>query len=319
MACKVARSRHGTLALRLHWRGRRSWEGTGLRDTKANREQLQRLADVITAEIRAMQFTPERYLHYFPNGNRAREFRPQPEPTWAREAGRQATLSEYYVKWIARKQPPVVRPGQARDYRLHLENYVLPALINDGGCTRPLGELLVGEIRPAHLEDLRQQLLRGTRRPLKLKTVRNIMDASFRALLRDARMVDQLISADPFAALTWLKVPKPKPDPFTAEERDTILRWFFEHRRFYYVFVLTLFHTGMRPSEAVALRWGDVDTERGTIEVSKSRYLGSEGPPKTEASNRTVYLLPIVRDALRDVKPLHAEPDQYVFVNEWSN
>ena len=43
----------------------------------------------------------------------------------------------------------------------------------------------------------------------------------------------------------------------------------------------------MRPPEAVALRWGDVDTTGGSLTISRSRYLGSEATPKTAKSNRS--------------------------------
>ena len=46
--------------------------------------------------------------------------------------------------------------------------------------------------------------------------------------------------------------------PFDAEERDCIVEWFRARKPHYYPFVLTLFRTGMRPSEATALRWADV-------------------------------------------------------------
>jgi hypothetical protein len=74
MACNVKANRYGNLALRLYWNGREFWEGLGLPDTKANRLKAQRIADVISAEIRARRFTAERYLQYFPYGNRAAEF-----------------------------------------------------------------------------------------------------------------------------------------------------------------------------------------------------------------------------------------------------
>jgi integrase len=109
--------------------------------------------------------------------------------------------------------------------------------------------------------------------------------------------------------------PPPTPDPFTIEDRDRILSWFQERRPFYLHFVLTLFHTGMRPSEAVALRWSDVDASGGSIRISRSSYLGAEGATKTAGSERTIRLLPAVRDALRQLQPLHVEPSDHVFTN----
>jgi hypothetical protein len=63
-------------------------------------------------------------------------------------------------------------------------------------------------------------------RGLKLKTCRNIIDASFRAMVRDARAVDELIDKDPFAALEWPRAEETEPDPFTENERDRILNHF---------------------------------------------------------------------------------------------
>lgn len=305
MACRVIRNRHGYLALRLHWNGRRSWEGTGLSDTKANRQRLQRLADAISAEIRLRQFTGERYLHYFPGGNWAAELAPKP----SEQSVSTPTVKAYYEEWIARQEPPIVRAAQSRDYRQHLEHYVLHAAMTDG---RTLDALRLDEIRPTHLLKLRERLLGFG---LSIKTVRNIMDGSFRAMMRDARTIDLLVATDPFMALTWPRVSQPPPDPFTAAERDRILGWFRAERRFYLAFVFTLFHTGMRPSEAVALRWGDVDVSGGSLTISRSRYLGCEATPKTAKSNRTIRLLADVRDVLRDVKPLHVDADDYVFTN----
>ena len=70
MSCHVVTNRHGRLALRLNWQGRRSWEGTGLADTPENRRRVEALAELVNAELRAGIFDARRYLHYFPGGTR---------------------------------------------------------------------------------------------------------------------------------------------------------------------------------------------------------------------------------------------------------
>jgi integrase len=105
---------------------------------------------------------------------------------------------------------------------------------------------------------------------LSLKSCRNIIDGTFRAMMRDARKRG-IVDKDPFAALEWPRTMSPKPDPFTPEERDTILNHFHAEQSFYFPFVATLFGTGARPSELIALRWGDVDLTSGTLSISKSR------------------------------------------------
>jgi hypothetical protein len=55
-----------------------------------------------------------------------------------------------------------------------------------------------------------------------LKSARNIIDASFRAMMRDACKIDYLIDKDSFEAPLWPR-PKPSgPDPFTEEERNKV-------------------------------------------------------------------------------------------------
>src|SRR6266436_4561127 len=108
-------------------------------------------------------------------------------------------------------------------------------------------------------------------------------------MYRDARAeIEELKGRDPFIDVQWPAPQRTKPDPFTAEERDKIVTHWAKTDFFYFPWVFTLFHTGMRPSEASALTWADVDLERRTISISKSRYMGSESAPKTSGSSRII-------------------------------
>jgi integrase len=80
-----------------------------------------------------------------------------------------------------------------------------------------------------------------------------------------------------------------------------------------YAFLYTLFWSGMRPSEATALRWGDIDLAAGRAEITKSRHLGAESAPKTRGSQRTISLLPTIVEILRFLKPLNITETDYVF------
>jgi integrase len=299
VGCKVKVNQHGFLALRLFWNKTRSWEGTGLKDTPKNRERMQARGVLITEEIEQGTFD---YLRWFPKGNRAEQYRPKQESP--------KTIGKYYLVWILRKTPPVVRPGLQRDYRDHFRIYILPKFENTP----------IAELTPALLEAFRSYLLqeyeaRTRTGRLSLKSVKNIIDGSFRAMIRDARSVDYLIERDPFEALLWPRKLPNKPDPFDEEERDAIIAYFWQKNQFYYPFVYTLFFTGMRPSEALGLCWNDVDLRRGEISILKSRYLGEESGTKTEGSERVIRLHPKVRDILKAIKPLHVDEDTPVFLN----
>src|SRR5262249_59331542 len=83
----------------------------------------------------------------------------------------------------------------------------------------------------------------------------------------------------------------------------------------YHAFLLTLFWTGLRPSEAAGLQWQDIDLDRARLHVRRSRHLWEYGDTKTESSRRTVELFPLVVEQLRDLQPLRTEPSTPVFTN----
>lgn len=83
----------------------------------------------------------------------------------------------------------------------------------------------------------------------------------------------------------------------TADELRTILAALKDREKF---IVLILFGAGLRISEALGLRWLDVDFQKGTLNVSRRWYRGDlseEGDTKTENAARTVQLGPLVTNS----------------------
>jgi len=206
MACKVKVNRHGFLAFRMYWNGTESWEGTGLKDTARNRKRVEARSELINEQMEAGSFN---YLKWFPDGNKADLFRPKDEQ-------KPQTVGEYFTVWIEGKKPPFVRAGLERDYREHFKRYILPQF----------EAVELSDVTPRKLVDFRTHLQED--RGLSLKSCRTIIDASFRAMMRDARKIDHLIEIDPFAALDWPRLTLQKPDPFMEDERDKITYHFHE-------------------------------------------------------------------------------------------
>jgi integrase len=209
--------------------------------------------------------------------------------------------------------PPVVRASAARDYRSHFRNYILKAF----------GEVALELLSLAHIEDLRVTM---RKRGLSEKTIRNTIDGSFRAMVRDA-IQEGIAAAFPFAKLRWPTRIVPGPSPFTEQERDQILD-FFRCKRWkvggfndtrphypYFAFLYTLFFTGMRPSEAVAVRLGNVNLQTRTIQIERSRHLGAEAAPKTLGARRAVRLTKNNAEVLLPLIESNAEPNDYLFGN----
>ena len=309
-ACFVEMTPAGRLRFRFRWKlpsGRHRFfsEATALNDTAHNRRLVGKQAALIGAEIRAGVFD---YLKWFPNGNRANDFlRPKVAPSQ-----HIPTVREFYEQWVKAKTPPTVRPSLARDYRNHFRNYILDFL----------GDLPLSALTLAHLEGLRAKL-RG--RGLSEKTIRNAIDGSLRAMMRDA-LQDEIPAGFPFSKLRWPEKIVPGPSPFDADERDRILDYFrarkwkvggFNDTRphySYYALVHTLFFTGMRPSEAAAVRVRNVNLRTGTIQVERSRHLGTEVAPKTQRARRAVRLTHESIDILHPLIQLKG-PDDYLFEN----
>jgi integrase-like protein len=92
------------------------------------------------------------------------------------------TVAEFYKSWIETKVEPLYRRALVKDYRIHFSAYILPAFKH----------IRLAGISTRDLNDFRVELLR---RGFAVKTVRNIIDASFRAMYRDARLEIEALQA----------------------------------------------------------------------------------------------------------------------------
>jgi integrase len=216
------------------------------------------------------------------------------------------TVKEFYDRWITNKIEPLFRRSKIRDYKQHFNAYILPKFKD----TRLLA------VGTGDLTAFRVELLG---RGLSVKTARNIIDSSFRALYRDARAeTEELKGRDPFLDIQWPRAKRQKPDPFTPEERQKILAYFLEHEPFYYPWVLLAFMVGTRPSEASALLRSDVAVETCQISINKSRHLGADGDTKTGKSDRTIQVPPSVIEALLTLPSFQIGAER-LFINKFGS
>lgn len=102
--------------------------------------------------------------------------------------------------------------------------------------------------------------------------------------------------------------PRKKPNALTAKQANNALRDMrgteFE------ACALIQLSCGLRPCEAVALTWADVNLKTGEVSITKGLHeaFGQvyESPTKTDKSNRVVVLPPYAVSRLRELKRLRA-------------
>ena len=214
------------------------------------------------------------------------------------------TVGAYYAIWIERKVEPLFRRSKIRDYKQAFKKHILPRFEHTS----------LIEIKTGDLAEFQVALIKTG---IKVKSARNVIDANFRAMYRDARAeVEALAGKDPFLDLRWPKVRRDPPEPFTPEEQKKILDYFAEREPFYYAFVRFQFDTGARPSESTAITWADLNATARTVRIHKSRHLGVDSDTKTTKSRRSIILTQELTDLLQCLRHPWQKDSDKVFTTK---
>jgi integrase len=195
------------------------------------------------------------------------------------------TLSDFTREWLAAIKP-TIRPSTHYSYSRNLQLHVLPQL----------GSVQLRRIDAGMLNTLYASLLAEGRKNyagggLSPRIVRYIHTITHRAL-RDAVKWGRLARNAAEAADPPKAAGRPESITWTADQ----LRSFLEGTRGnrYWAAYLLLATTGLRRSEALGLRWSDLDLDAGRASIRQTviaiRHTVMIGTPKTAKGRRTVTL-----------------------------
>ncbi|MFC5179405.1 tyrosine-type recombinase/integrase [Nocardioides taihuensis] len=127
-------------------------------------------------------------------------------------------------------------------------------------------------------------------RPISAATLRRIHATLMSAL--NTAVKRGLIDRNPASTVELPRAAKPTTTAWTAEELARFLDAISDDRLHTLYLVLGL--VGLRRGEAVALRWDDLDLNRGLLRVQRSAVRTGkvliEGPPKSASGSRTVAI-----------------------------
>jgi integrase len=140
-----------------------------------------------------------------------------------------------------------------------------------------------------------------------INEIRNILNQIFKRAFFDG-----VIDYNPIDRIERYKHEKPEPIPFTKDEIQKILTSLDSPYSEFYQFAIW---TGLRTGELLALRWQDVDLDRGIIHIRKSITRGVEKTPKTKGSIRKVELHEKAFNALKAIHSSEFHDSFRVFIN----
>lgn len=193
----------------------------------------------------------------------------------------QVVVRNYAVAWQAAQ---IHRPTTVVQVDAHLRNHILPTF----------GDRTLASLRPTEI----QTWVRGRAEVLAPSTV-EVVYRIFSAILGDA-VADHLIVRNPAKGVRLPRQSRTPIEPPTVEQVEAVIEAIPERYR---ALVVLAAGTGMRQGECLGLSVDRVDFLRRSITIDRQLVLvgtgpPSFGPPKTEASVRSVPLPDVVGVAL---------------------
>lgn len=189
------------------------------------------------------------------------------------------SLEQYLAQWLEDVVRHSVAPRTYESYAYHVRLHLVPAL----------GKQQLKGLRPAHLQGLYARLLE---RGLAPKTVRNVHIVIHKALKQAVAW--DLAPRNMADLVRPSQVERREPTTLTAEEVRGL--WSaIRGTRWEALLVLTV-ATGLRQGEVLGLRWGDIDLQRGVLQVRRQLHRDKTyGTPKARSRRRIDLAAPELR------------------------
>ena len=187
-----------------------------------------------------------------------------------------SSTADYLSLWLKAIQPSV-RPSSHRRFREVIENHAIPRI----------GGLQLSKVNPAHIQAFEADLLRSGLSPSTVALDHNVVHRAF-----EQAVLWRLIVRNPCDGVEPPRPASPEMRTWSPEQARRFVTGTIGHSlEALWLLALT---TGMRKGELLAIRWEDVDFERGTLAVRRTLTRGEDGfvfgEPKTKAGKRAIAL-----------------------------
>lgn len=168
------------------------------------------------------------------------------------------TVEEWAKYWLEIYKKDKVAYGTYKNYDMYLRLHIIPEL----------GTLKLSDTRPAHIEKFFSKKTNLSR------TAQCDMLTALRGIFATA-IDNGFCTSDPTFNIKVKRKKPSSPEVFTLGEIESILNFAPTHEYGHYIEILL--YTGMRRGELLALKWGNVDQENGTIKISQAVSKSEDG------------------------------------------
>jgi integrase len=278
-----------SIRIRFTWNKKRCCETLPFPQTTKGIAAAEGLRSQVKQLDRLGALTTEKYIELFPS-------------TRSGAVSQMPIFFDYAQEWLNSLQ---IVESTRKNYRSTMQNYWVPHLAH----------LPIDAISPV----LMRKIVNGIEwtSPVRRKNAVRLVTSLFNQAISD-----ELIQRNPARSIPATRVVKRELDPFSRAEADAVIAKLYEVtsglQAIYACFFEFSFYTGMRPGEAMALRWSEVDTRNRTARVCRIRLYGKIQERTKTKTSREVLLNDQALQALEKARPLTAARSDYVFAPEGS-
>ena len=199
----------------------------------------------------------------------------------------QQTVAEYLTAWL--DSTCEQSPKTLERYRELADLKIIPHL----------GNIKLQKLKPEHIPAWHRKLLDEGTNPPSIGHAHRVLTKVLGVATKNGTVTRNVAAVHAPPRVERRKIEILSPDQVAAVKRKLK-----GHPLFPIVYLALA--TGMRRGELLALQWGDVDLERGTLRVERAVEETKTGlrlkPPKTEQGRRTITLPAEAVGVLRDHK-----------------
>ena len=278
-----------SIRIRFTWNKKRCCETLPFPQTAKGIAAAEGLRSQVKQLDRLGALTTEKYIELFPS-------------TRSGAVSQMPIFFDYAQEWLNSLQ---IVESTRKNYRSTMQNYWVPHLAH----------LPIDAVSPV----LMRKIVNGIEwtSPVRRKNAVRLVTSLFNQAISD-----ELIQRNPARSIPTTRVVKRELDPFSRAEADAVIAKLYEVtsglQAIYACFFEFSFYTGMRPGEAMALRWSEVDTRNRTARVCRIRLYGKIQERTKTKTSREVLLNDQALQALEKARPLTAARSDYVFAPEGS-